>query len=129
MYSVPNKQAGQTELTDEGVFWTWTKNEDVGKRDGSTPPQKIQFRYAVVKKSTGDEEDIYFVNILTPVIDFLYKLPPPDPDNLQEFEEIHCYANQLTETSTGDFRISKDQAPLEVSREYLVDLFPELGNP
>ena len=85
-------------------------------------PKKIQFRYAGVRDVEGGES-VYWVNTFSPVFDVSQKIKAvPQAEN-----STTCYKTELPSAPDGNFVVSKDQTPIQVSWEYLTDLYPDLS--
>jgi len=104
-------------LGDVSVFWSWSK------RDGKMP-KKIQFWYSGIREVPGGET-VYWVNTVSPVIELAQNVKVvPQGD----FEKAPlCYLHELSKSSNRNFLLASDQSKLHVSMDYLIDLYPDLG--
>jgi hypothetical protein len=71
---------------------------------------------------------VFWVNILSPVVEVNDKVRSEEADDMS-MTGVKCYTDRVTEHAEGNFLIAPDQTALDVSMEYIGDLFPELRPP
>ena len=115
MYITP--RPGHVVLGEQDAFWSWNPKD--GER-----PSRFQFRLAVIQ-AAGDKKNIFWVKILSPVIQFREKVKYVEANDA-DMTGVKCFAHILDEKSDRNFIFATDQTPLKVNMEYMIDLFPEL---
>ncbi|CAG7715680.1 unnamed protein product, partial [Allacma fusca] len=111
-YIIPNFKRGYHSLGDESFFWNWNP------KDGYRP-SKIQFRLTIIQES-----ELYWSNILSPVLELRDNVYKPPEDMLHELHP--CYKNSVVAKNGKHFVISDNQTELIINKHFLEELYPEL---